>query len=419
MIINARQWHQPLTDRFFVISCLALRIAFLFSLLRPLNEFPLGPNTIALLPIDSVLNFFPSSMGEFLYSKIFELFQNHYQAIGSSLVLVSLFKPLRTISFLFLSLFCFIFTERFFILGHIGDYLYCFLFFHLSLVLVSKNQKNESYITLLDLAPLILLRTVIYAFNIWNKVNSSWGTGGGFSQSLKHTELSRFPEVVSLFPTLTIVLNYVLILVLIFAVMAPFISLKYPKTRFFFSLLCIAYHFGGICFFRLDGISIPFIILEVMLLTQPLGIQSSEFTNPLRKRTILAAVILVLGFFNITPRGSHFERPFNLPMGHNWYMFAPPPPVTAEWSFAIKSKDSSEILLTQTDIETKLKIPQGIRSYKYFYNLRRIDAFPFVEHLLETLCQDSNYVSIKTRYAGTILESKAPFEKSWPEYSCD
>lgn len=419
MILTKDEWSQPLSLRFFRFSSLILRISFLYSILRPLGELPLGPNTAQLLPIDTVLSFFPESVAGFFYESLFNIFQNNFQVVAVALVLASLIRRLEAISFILLSFFCFIFTERFFVLGHIGDYLYCFLFFHLAFVSTSLKENKEKFFTLTDLGPIIILRTIIYVFNIWNKLSSSWSTGSGFSQSLRHLELSQFPEFPMIFPNITIILNYFLIIVLVLIVFGPFISFRFPKLKLGLSLLCIAYHFGGISFFKLDGISIPFVILEVMLFTRVLSQAPEKRPNLLKKRTVFSLVVLTLGFFNITPRGNHFERPFNLPMGHNWYMFAPPPPVTGQWSFAITQKKNEEIHLTKNDIELKLQIPEGIRSYKYFYNLRRIDSFAFIENLFQTLCRDPEITSIKGRYVGTSLEGNFEFEKSWPEFKCD
>lgn len=410
MIIKKDELFSAVDTKSLRIASIAIRFLFIYHILWPINGFPLGAHTLSLLPVDHVLNFF--SVGA--YEKLFPLFQDNYKWLGLLLVGLSFLKKLEKISFLFLSLFSFVFVERFFLISHIADYFYSFIFFHLALL--PPGEKNT--LRVIDLAPLFFLRTIIYGFNIFQKI-STWGAGKGLSQSLRHSELSQFSSFALEFPKSVFVLNYFLILVLMITITYPFVSYKFERTKFGLSLLCICYHLGGLYLFSLDGISLPFIFLEVMFWGSLVSTPHKDNINAIYKRTFAAIIILIVGFFNTSARGNHFDRSLDAPMGHNWYMFAPPPSISGAWQLTVSEASGGEKILSQSQWAEQLQIPTGMRSYKYFYNLRRIDSFIFVEDLMKASCPSLGAKSIKAKYSGSLLESGDPFEKNWPTFLCD
>ncbi len=423
MIIKKKEWNNLVTTNYFCLAAIAIRALFLYHILGTNFELPLGKNTFDLIPLDRIVFVFGEGHALNLWLLLLDLFQKNFQLMSIVLVVLTFNRRFEKIAFFLLSILCFIFTERFYLITHIADYFYVFIFFHLSLATFSTlnfSKKNSTFhVRQIDFVPFILLRTIVYSTNLMQKITTNWATGTGLSQSLSHTEISRFPQLPLEHPTILYALNFTSILILAVIIVFPFISDNYRKLKLSTSLLCIAYHLGGILFFQLDGISLPFILFEFMLWGKSSESSSTASTFAFRKRTIIAVTILLLGFLNVSERGNHFDRSIALPMGHNWYMFAPPPPVSGTWTFQVTTKTGETKTLDQQGVQKLLLIPDGIRSYKYFYNLRRIDSNTFVESMVHTACVPFDTELINARYSGNILETGLEFEKLWPVFKCD
>lgn len=323
-------------------------------------------------------------------------------------------KRLQTFCFLVLFFCEWLLTRRAFLFCNAGDT--ALLFFTLMAALtptVSFTSRNK--IRTLQVFHLYILAAIIYCMNFFLKISSAWGSGRGLHDSLAHKEIV-WPYLLGWADSRGVVFfNYAAMATIFLLAIGPLVSPRRPRLRNSLISLGIAYHVLANVLFRLSWLSIPFILLQVALLVpdQPDIAATPTLKKKLPGKVLIALIFLMCAFFGVRSGSELLILKDNVfPVGHNWYMFAPPPSGSLEWSAHIRIP-GEEIVWSQPTLSQKTSFFIYQHQYKFFYNMRRAEMVPVVLNYNKYLCQwalDDHLqvidlqLSLKTFYFNTETE---------------
>lgn len=403
-----------------VVFKLGLAVVVLIQALGYLMEAPLIFNRSGLFPDSLVHLYFPSGFFEF---------GNFGGAAISSLLIVlavaSLFRRSQNPSFLAIFVLELVLWIRNFTFLNFGDYALLILSLFAGLLPTATWRQRNEKIQVLEIAPLYLLSFIIYLMNGIFKLSSSWAQGSGLKETLSHLEMVRFPTLAQLNYDFTAA-NYTTIVTVFLIALAPLISFRFSRLRNSLILLSLGYHLVANIFINLSWLSLPFILLQASLWLPALS-TSNENTSlaPLKPAQAVAFALLLVGFFGIRdPIGIYaFGETQNPLLGHNWYMFAPPPLMTGQWQALISTNDEAKIL-SQRDLEEPFDFFYFQHKYKFFYNLRKTEMLPLVIHFSAIMCtkmkeQGKPASTIQLTYSGRLFRTGEDFQVSYPEVRCE
>ncbi len=369
---------------------------------------------------------FPPQIADlYLTSGVLALSQNvgpQILIVIFGLAILTLFKRPQRFSFGLLALLEILLNQRNFIFSNRGDYSLVYFCLMAALVPTVTFNNRKQKIRIAEMFPLFLLHSIIYFLNFVFKISSAWGRGDGLKFTLNHVELLRWP--VKLDSSQMLFLNYSAILTIMFAGFSAFISVRLSRTRTFMSVLTIGYHLVANLLMRLSWLSMPFLFLEIaMFCFRSTEIKPGKGTPGIFHWTQkIAIALLLIGFFGIKDVGdlSVFDGRQNIFLGHNWYMFSPPPPMSGEWRALIKSWDKNRPIY-MAELRQKLGFFLFQHEYKYFFNLRRTELLPVVGRLGQKLCEIykvENPKEIQLIYSGRLFEKSESFEMKYQAVDC-
>jgi hypothetical protein len=371
----------------------------------------------------------PLLVNQYLSSRVLSLAQNYGPSILClifGLSVLTLFKRSQRLSFITIALLQILLNQRNFIFSNGGDssLVYFCLMAALSPVATWSNRRQKIFVA--ELLPLFLLHSIIYFLNFIFKISSAWGRGDGLRNTLSHVEMLRLP--VSLSQPQMLSLNYLAILIILVAGFSALVSVRLVRVRTILAVIIISYHLVANLIMRLSWLSLPFIFLEIAMCTsQPTEASVASAVKQDAKIVFrwpqqIAFALLLIGFFNIREVGdlSAFDERSYLFFGHNWHMFAPPPPMTGEWHAFLKSEDQNRSIL-MPELKQKLNFYLFQHEYKYFFNLRRTELVPVVSRLGKKLCelyQVENPREIQLVYSGHLFDRDENFEIKYEPVDC-
>lgn len=334
---------------------------------------------------------------------------------------LAIFARLQTFSFLVIAGLEMILLKRNFPFVNAGDSALIYLSLMAALTPSLSWKTRNSAIPIQSLLPLMALVSIVYLINLGAKLSSRWLTGNGLHDSLRHLELVRQPMAVEIHPGL-IVLNYLAVLLILVAVFVPWISFGKSKLKNFLVITVIIYHLSANFVFRLSWLSLPYIALELSLLVfKSKGPRQVALRTSSWKPKVAWALVL-LGFAGMKGPGepSSFSENSGFPLGHNWYMFAPPPPASYQWQIQLTTNENKESVPLEVAFN-KDSFSVFQHQYKFINNLRRSESVPIAEHFSKWLCRNleaNGLKAVKLNYSVLVFQTEETFKVDYPEVSC-
>jgi hypothetical protein len=416
--INKQDLQREISKAPLLVYKLGLTICIWLQLIGYLEDAKLIFSDQGVFPDGLVTTYFPSHLLS-------------YGERGGVFVLLMLFLlslsaltcRFQKISFFLIALLEIILIRRNFIFVNSGDLTLIYFSLMASLTPVATWSTRNEPVIVLQVLPLWLLHSVIYSLNFIAKISSAWGVGTGLLYSLNHTEMLRWPVTFS--PATLLVLNYISVLVILTAAVSALISPRCSLARSSTAILLIGYHLCANLVLNLSWLSFPFIFLEVAMVAWPArninGFQSESTGHSFHWQQKLALILIAIGFFGIREAGDivAFDDRDYILLGHNWYMFAPPPRSTGEWQAVIAGPSAHTIDMAELKKDLHFFLFQ--HEYKYFFNLRRSELIPVSRRLSQKLCEIHQYEkpsSIQLVYSGHLFDKAQDFEIKYEAIPC-
>jgi hypothetical protein len=320
----------------------------------------------------------------------------HFDSYAKYMLLIMIFLAIsafayRLQTFFFVCLFVceWLLTRGAFFFTNAGDTALLFLTLMGALTPPVSFAKRP-HISIVQILPIYALTTIIYIINFFLKLTSDWGRGKGLYDSLSHHEIS-WPFTFNLAENPVVsFLNYFAIFIVFLMALTPVISLTRKRLRNSLVAIGIIYHLAANLLFHLSWLSLPFIFLQIALFS-PRKIFPKLNTISILKywKPQIAGIFLISAFFGLRA-GSEIIvlKDFIFPIGHNWYMFAPPPTSTLQWELKIDTKKES-IIWSQAELSSRFHFFIFQHQYKFFYNMRRAEALPLADRFENLLCQQA------------------------------
>lgn len=355
-----------------------------------------------------------------LYVNFFSNLQGLYFIGVFFLLYLAILERWQSLGFFLLFVCELMLNKRFFMFTQVGDKALIYLCLLMAFLPRLSWSKRNQFTSILLLSPILFLRLVIYLVNFHNKLYSSWAEGEGFANVLNHKEMLR--EFSLSFPlSWSLTINYLVVVVFGFICITPLVPYAFKKTRNSLIVVCLIYHLVANLMLRLDWLSMPFIFLELSLWSGGYS-HESIVLKKWNLKFVVGLIFVILGFFSIQEDLSDvLNRRSLLPFGHNWAMFAPPPPLTGEWRFEVKKGDNVK-WLSQQEVSQKINFKFFQHDYKYFYNLRRVELVSLLPSLSKAICAFDKLAlgtEITPIYQGVFFSNKQAFETRYPVYACE